>query len=207
MKNKSVLFLMFLIFVSCEKKMAVLPFYDSPDFTPNWEYPDDDSFHKIRSFNLIDQKGKEFTEKNIDGKISVVDFFFTTCPGICPKMTNSMSSVANEFKDDNSIMILSHTVTPDKDTPSVLNDYANKKNIDYSHWKLVTGTRDEIYNLGRKYYFVEEDLGEEKTDEDFLHTENFILLDKNRRIRGIYNGLDNEAIIQLIADIKTLKKE
>ena len=197
----------FLLFVSCSKSEIKLPYYNTADYTPIWEIEDIDSFHKIRNFNLIDQKGKSFTEKDIENKISVVDFFFTSCPGICPKMTDNMEIIAKEFKKDNSVLILSHSVTPETDTALVLEEYGEKKNIDYNQWKLLTGTRDEIYNLGRKFYFIEEDLGETREDDDFLHTENFVLLDKNKHIRGIYNGLDVTAINQLIKDIKILKEE
>lgn len=197
----------FFILTSCNKSEKKLPYYNSADYTPIWEVDAIDSFHKIRNFNLIDQKGKPFTEKNIENKICVVDFFFTSCPGICPKMTTNMEIVAKAFKNDNSVIILSHSVTPETDTPLVLEEYGEKKNIDYNQWKLLTGTRDEIYNLGRKFYFIEEDLGETREDDDFLHTENFVLLDKKKHIRGIYNGLDVTAINQLIKDIITVQEE
>lgn len=207
MRISNLLVIVLFTLSSCKDNSNKLPYYNSADFTPVWEVSDFDSFHKIRNFNLIDQKGKAFTEKNIEGKICVVDFFFTSCPGICPKMTNSMAIIAKEFSKDDNFLILSHSVTPDKDSVSVLADYGEKKGIDYNRWKLLTGKKEEIYNLGRKFYFVEEDLGEKKTDDDFLHTENFVLLDKNRMIRGIYNGLDITAVNQLIADIKILEKE
>lgn len=198
----SVLFL-----YSCSKTENKLPFYNSADYTPVWDVKNMDSFHKIRNFSLRDQKGNPFTEKNIENKICVVDFFFTSCPGICPKMTANMEIIAKTFKEDNSVLILSHSVTPETDTPKILEEYGQKKNIDYNQWKLLTGSRGEIYNLGRKFYFIEEDLGKTREDDDFLHTENFVLLDKNRHIRGIYNGLDMTAINQLIKDIKILKEE
>lgn len=191
--------------ISCSNSEHKLPYYNTADYTPVWEVDDIDTFHTIRNFNLIDQKGQAFTEKDMDDKICVVDFFFTSCPGICPKMTTNMELIAKEFKNDNSVMIVSHTVTPETDTASVLNEFAQKKNINYKQWKLLTGTRNEIYDLGRRFYFIEEDLGENKDDTDFLHTENFVLLDKNKHIRGIYNGLDITAIYQLIKDIKKLK--
>ncbi|MCG9791684.1 SCO family protein [Flavobacterium algicola] len=196
-----------LVVISCKEEVRKLPYYNSSDFTPIWEKPEADSFHKIRPFNLVDQEGELFTEKSLDGKISVVDFFFTTCPGICPKMTNSMSKIQETFKEDDNVLLISHSVTPEKDDISVLAAYAKKKNIQYNKWKLLTGDKEEIYNLGRKFYFVEEDLGEDKGSSIFLHTENFVLIDKNRIIRGIYNSLDPSSMEALIEDIKVLEEE
>jgi protein SCO1/2 len=193
--------------VSCKDNKKRLPYYDTPDFTPKWEMSNEKTFHQIRPFKLINQENKLFTEKDIEGKICVADFFFTSCPGICPKMTNSMADIQKEFINDDEIFLLSHSVTPDKDSVSVLKKYAIEKKIDFKRWKLLTGNKDEIYNLGRKYYFVEEDEGVKKGDDIFLHTENFILIDKKRHIRGIYNGLDPNSIQNLIRDIKVLKSE
>ena len=193
--------------ISCQEKTRKLPYYKSSDFVPVWDSPEIESFHKIRPFKLEDQEGKQFSEKDLDGKISVVDFFFTSCPGICPKMTNSMSKIQEEFKNDDQVQMISHSVTPDKDSVSVLAEYAQKKKIQYSKWKLLTGSKEEIYNLGRKFYFVEEDLGENNDSSIFLHTENFVLIDKNRIIRGIYNSLDPNSMTSLNEDIKVLEKE
>ena len=136
----------------------------------------------------------------------MADFFFTTCPGICPKMTANMSVVADKFKNDTTVLFLSHSVTPSIDSVAQLKKYALDKNIG-KNWHLVTGNKKEIYDLGRQAYFVEENLGEPKGLDDFLHTENFVLIDKNKHIRGIYNGLNKNSVMQLIEDIKTLKKD
>jgi protein SCO1/2 len=196
-----------IIFLSCKEKNQVLPYYDTPDFTPKWDIKNKTLFHTIRPFNLISQENRIFTEKDIDGKICVADFFFTTCPGICPKMTKSMSNIQKEFINDDEVLLLSHSVTPEKDSVSVLKKYALEKNVNFKRWKLLTGNKNEIYDLGRKYYFVEEDEGIKKGNDMFLHTENFILIDKQRHIRGIYNGLDPNSINNLINDIKLLKLE
>lgn len=209
MKAKYLIIFICILFMSCKDTELTrkLPYYNTSDFTPVWELPTDKAFHKIRPFHLTDQEGKTFTEKNIENKICVVDFFFTSCPGICPKMTNSMSVLQKEFINDDSILLLSHTVTPEQDSSSVLAEYGKENNIQYKKWKLLTGTKDEIYNLGRKFYFVEEDLGENKDTSIFLHTENFVLIDKNRIIRGIYNSLDPTSMASLAEDIKVLQKE
>ena len=206
-----------LLFLSCKKtdhkeissKTDVLPYYNEASFTPKWIAAKSDqlkTFHTIPDFSLTDQNGKNITHKTFENKIYVADFFFTTCPGICPKMTSNMSLVQDAFKDDNNVLLLSHSVTPSIDSVAQLKKYAIDKEIG-KNWHLVTGDKKEIYDLGRKSYFVEEDLGKPKSIDDFLHTENFILIDKNKRIRGIYNGLSKNSVKQLIADIKTLKLE
>lgn len=200
-----------IIAASCSQKeeTKLLPYYDDAFFTPKWyakaeEVPSD--FHKIPSFGLKNQSGETVTEQSFENKIYVADFFFASCPGICPKMTANMTIIQEEFKTDDEVLLLSHSVTPAYDSVSVLNRYGSRNGVIPGKWHLVTGDRDEIYNLGRKYYFAEADLGLQKSSEDFLHTENFLLIDQNRHIRGIYNGLNKTAINQLIEDIKTLKK-
>lgn len=196
-----------LLLVSCKNNTQKLPYYDTPEFTPKWEIENEKSFHKIRPFTLIDQENQSFTEMDMDGKICVVDFIFTSCPGICPKMTRSMSDIQREFINDNEILLLSHSVTPDSDSVPILKQYAIKNEVKLKRWKLLTGDKNEIYELGRKYYFVEEDEGVARGNDVFLHTENFILVDKQRHIRGIYNSLVPNSMQDLIRDIRILKAE
>ncbi len=184
-----------------------LPFYDSAEFTPRWPADGTPVSHEIRPFRLVDQQSEPFTEADLRGRIAVVDFFFTTCPAICPLMATSMGDVQKAFLDDDRVVLLSHSVTPDTDTPEVLATYAEAHGVNVDKWKLLTGARSEIYDLGRRSYFVDEDLGGTRNEDDFLHTENFILIDGDRRIRGIYNGLDPDSIRSLIADIKVLARE
>jgi protein SCO1 len=194
--------------IACKQEaVRKLPYYDTADFTPKWQLPEKDTFHSIRNFNLLDQEGRAFSEKDIVGKICVADFFFTICPGICPKMTNSMSDLQNDFINDDDVLLLSHSVTPEKDNVAVLKRYGENKGVQYPKWRLLTGEKAEIYDLGRRYYFVEEDLGLKKDADEFLHTENFILIDKHRHIRGIYNGLDPNSMATLSKDIKVLRQE
>tara|TARA_R110002153_G_scaffold108564_24_gene249113 strand:- start:105 stop:767 length:663 start_codon:yes stop_codon:yes gene_type:complete len=215
MKNKIVYFLLLIGLIACkeskknESRVARLPFYNEPTFTPKWLDKKSNilvTFHKIPDFKLTNQNGEKITQKTFENKIYVTDFFFTTCPGICPMMTKNMTLVQEAFKDDNTVLMLSHSVTPSIDSVSQLKKYAIEKSVG-KNWHLVTGDKKEIYDLGRKFYFVEEDLGEPKGLDDFLHTENFVLIDKNKHIRGIYNGLNKNSVRQLIADIKTLKLE
>ena len=184
-----------------------LPFYDSADFTPKWHVSNASTFHQIRPFRLLDQDNAAFTERDLAGRIAVVDFFFTTCPGICPTMAVSMRALQREFLDDDRVILLSHSVTPETDTVEVLQQYATDHDVNAAKWKLLTGAKSEIYDLGRRFYFVDEDLGAARTEDDFLHTENFVLIDADRRIRGIYNGLDPDSMRALAADIRLLEDE
>ena len=206
MKYYYLILSLFVLF-ACNDDTRKLPYYNTPDFTPKWEMTNDKTFHQIRPFKLKNQDNQVFTEKDIEGKICVADFFFTSCPGICPKMTNSMGDLQKEFLNDDDILLLSHSVTPEKDNVTFLRKYAKEKKVNSKRWKLLTGEKNEIYNLGRKYYFVEEDEGVKKGNDVFLHTENFILIDKQRHIRGIYNGLDPNSMRNLIKDIAVLKLE
>lgn len=196
-----------------EKKSRVntLPYYEEATFTAVWMTEKEEKslqdFHQIPAFRLQNQNGEWITEQKFKNKIYITDFFFTSCPGICPKMTNNMLVLQEAFEENPNVLLLSHSVTPRQDSVAVLANYANIKGVKASKWDLVTGDRAEIYNLGRNFYFVEEDLGLEKAADDFLHTENFVLVDHNRHIRGIYNGLNKTAIQQLIADVKTLQEE
>lgn len=216
MKNSFFFLLLFSILLSCQEnkesdsRVDKLPFYEDPTFKAHWIADGDsllDNFHQISPFQLLNQDGATVTEKTFEGKIYVADFFFTTCPGICPKMTANMSDLQKEFLNDEEVLLLSHSVMPDYDSVAVLKSYADNKGIVSGKWHLVTGTQKEIYRLGRMDYFVEEDLGLEKSEDEFLHTENFVLIDHSRHIRGIYNGLNKASVKQLIVDIKALKKE
>ncbi len=196
--------------IEIEKENTVLPFYQEATFTPNWLTPNDEElkgFHRIPSFELINQDGEKVTGETFENKIYITDFFFTICPGICPKMTANMSVLQEAFLGNDDVLLLSHSVMPEHDSVSVLKRYAEEQRVISGKWHLVTGERSEIYNLGRDAYFVEEDLGLEKEKEDFLHTENFVLIDKNGFIRGIYNGLNKASIKQLMTDVETLLAE
>jgi protein SCO1/2 len=163
-------------------------------------------FHRIADFALLNQYGDTITQKSFDDKIYITDFFFTTCQTICPIMTNHMEQIQQEFKDDKEVMLLSHSVTPEIDDVPVMYEYAKKHNAIKNKWHLVTGDKKEIYDLARKSYFTTKTDGD-GGKYDMIHTENFVLVDKEKRIRGIYDGTDPEEIEKAISDIKTLKKE
>ena len=163
-------------------------------------------FHKIKDFSLVNQNGEKITNENYRDKIYIADFFFTTCQGICPIMKENMIILQDKYKDDDQVYLLSHTVTPEIDTKEVLKKYSLEKGVIDSKWNLVTGDKKQIYNLARKSYLVAEDIEESKLFE-MIHTENFVLVDPERRIRGFYDGTDQESMNALIYDIKVLKKE
>ena len=160
-------------------------------------------YHKISDFELTNQNGQKITQEFYSNKIYVADFFFTTCQDICPIMTKNMFRLQEELKDDNDILFLSHTVIPEVDTVQQLKKYAVENNVDDSKWNLVTGEKKQIYDLARKSYLAVEDAEYGKFD--MIHTENFILIDKQRQIRGFYDGTNDDEIEQLISDIKILK--
>jgi protein SCO1/2 len=163
-------------------------------------------YHKIADFSLINQNGKTITQEDYKNKIYIADFFFTTCPTICPIMTDHMYQIQKEILDDDEVMLLSHSVTPKIDTVAQLKRYALKKGVNDKKWNLVTGDKKQIYELARKSYLAVKSIG--NGDEyDMIHTENFMLIDKERRIRNYYDGTDPEAIKQLMKDLETLKKE
>ena len=163
-------------------------------------------FHKISSFELVNQNNQTVTNEFYDGKIYIADFFFTTCPGICPIMKDNMIDLQDEFLDDDQVYLLSHTVTPEIDSVSVLKDYSIEKGVLDYKWNMVTGDKKQIYELARKSYLVAEDI-ETSSDYDMIHTENFVLIDPERRIRGFYDGTDKESMKQLVKDVYILKQE
>lgn len=162
--------------------------------------------HKIADFSLINQNGENITQEDYKDKIYVADFFFTRCQSICPIMTNNMAKIQMKFKEDNSIMFLSHSVTPIMDSIPVLREYADMKGVIDSKWNVTTGDKKHIYELARKSYFAVVDEGD-GGDQDFIHTENFVLVDKKRQIRGYYDGTNEEEMVELVEDIKLLQEE
>ena len=199
------------LIISCKKDNPVLPYYNTPEFDPVFvqdvkELPSKIP-HQISDFSFKDQNNQTITQKDIEGKIHVANFIFTTCGSICPKMINHMERVSSAFPGDQEVVLLSYSVTPWIDSVGRLNKYAKENGISSENWHLLTGSRAKIYELARQSYFAEEDMGYTKDSTEFLHTEHFILVDHNKRIRGIYNGTLQLEIGQLIKDIEELKKE
>lgn len=161
-------------------------------------------YHSIADFKLVNQNGDTITQNTYANKIYVADFFFTTCPSICPVMTANLAEVQDEFKDDNEVLLLSHSVTPEIDSVAQLKKYAIEKGVIDQKWNLVTGDKKQIYELARKSYLAVMDDGDGGAY-DMIHTENFMLIDKERRIRGYYDGTNKEEVEKLIRDIEILK--
>ena len=161
-------------------------------------------YHSIADFKLINQNGDTISQADYADKIYVADFFFTTCPTICPVMTANMADIQQIIKDDDEVMLLSHSVTPEIDSVPQLKKYALEKGVIDAKWNLVTGDKKQIYELARKSYLAVLTDGD-GGPYDMIHTENFILVDKERRIRGFYDGTSSEEVAQLLEDLKVLK--
>jgi protein SCO1 len=162
--------------------------------------------HKVAAFELINQNGDTITQEEYRDKIYVADFFFTRCQTICPVMTNNMGKLQEVFKNEDDIKFLSLSVTPVIDSIPILRAYADEKGVIDAKWNITTGDKKHIYELARKSYFTVLDEGD-GGDQDFIHTENFVLVDKKQQIRGFYDGTDIEDIQRLISDIRILKNE
>lgn len=162
--------------------------------------------HTIGDFKLINQNGEKISQEDYKGKIYIADFFFTRCQTICLVMAYNMSELQNHYKNDEEIMFLSHSVTPTIDSVSVLRAYADKKGVIDGKWNVTTGDKKHIYDLARKSYFAVLDEGN-GDENDFIHTENFVLIDKENHIRGVYDGTEKENMQKIIDDISLLKEE
>lgn len=163
-------------------------------------------YHRIANFRLTNQNGHIVTQQDYENKIYVADFFFTTCPSICPIMTDNMGYVQSQIFDDPNVKLLSFSVTPEIDSVPQLKKYALEKGVKDEKWNLLTGDKKEIYTLARKSYFVAKEDGD-GGPHDMIHTENFVLIDPDKRIRGYYDGTDRAAMQTLLEDMTTLKNE
>lgn len=197
------------LFYNALKPQKTLPIYNPADVNP--ELVDSTvqfvaKYHTIADFSFTNQNGKTITQKDYEGKIYVADFFFTTCGSICPIMTTNMIDVQKAFVNNPKVMILSHTVTPEIDSVPVLKKYALEKGVIDSKWNLVTGDKKDIYSMARKSYLAVK-LGKPEELYDMVHTENIVLVDAERRVRGFYDGTKKEDIQKLIEDIQWLLTE
>ncbi len=193
--------------VSCNQtSKKQLPVYNPSDFNPELvdrSLLNTSENHTVTDFKLINQNGKTITQEDYKNKIYVVDFFFTSCPTICPIMTDNMGKLQKKFIDNSEIMFLSLSVTPKIDSVAVLRKYADNKGVIDAKWNITTGDKKHIYELARKSYFAVVEQGDGGL-QDFIHTPNFILVDKKKQIRGVYDGTDDSEILRLIDDIKIL---
>ena len=196
-----------LCIVSCNQtSKKQLPVYNPSDFNPELvdrSLLNTSENHTVADFKLINQNGQTITQEDYKNKIYVVDFFYTSCPSICPIMTDNMGKLQKKFIDNSEIMFLSLSVTPKIDSVAVLRKYADDKGVIDVKWNITTGDKKHIYELARKSYFAVVEQGDGGL-QDFIHTPNFILVDKKKQIRGVYDGTDDTEILRLIDDIKIL---
>lgn len=196
-----------ILFAACNSEQKKLPIYGQRETVVkqvDGKEVTDTIYHTIPAFNTVDQYGDSVTDKTLDGKIYVADFFFTSCPSICPIMHRNMLNVYAAFKDVADFNIISYTIDPKHDSVAVLKNYADKLGINDKKWLLLQGNKDEIYKLSESYLVKKP---EEDAKEQFIHDGYFLLIDKQKRIRGSYDGTDVKQVEQLIADIKTLQTE
>lgn len=194
------------LFYNALKPEPSLPVYQPADFNP--ELVDSTvqhvrKYHTIRDFSLTNQNGEQVSQDNFRDKVYIADFFFTTCPSICPIMTKNMADLQEELSDETDVRLLSHSVTPEIDSVARLKEYAVENGVDDRKWDLVTGDKKEIYDLARKYYLVAKTDGD-GGPYDMIHTENFVLVDKEKRIRGTYDGTNKEDMEKLLEDVRIL---
>lgn len=188
------------------KNTSELPVFNPSDFNPELvdvSLQNEVNDHIVAEFELLNQNGKTVTQRDYEGKIYVTDFFFTRCPSICPIMSNNMEKLQNTFLDTDDVMFLSLSVTPKLDSIPILKKYAKKHGAIDEKWNITTGDKKHIYNLARKSYFAVVNEGDGGL-QDFIHTPNFILVDKQKQIRGVYDGTKNEEIERLVKDMKKL---
>jgi protein SCO1 len=196
------------LFYSALKPSKTLPIYNPTDVNP--ELVDStvqyvSKYHTISDFSFTNQNGKTITQKEYEGKIYVADFFFTTCGSICPKMTTNLVDVQKAIQNNPKVMLLSHTVFPETDSVPALKAYAEKYGVIDAKWNLVTGDKKDIYTMARKSYLAVK-LGRPDQLYDMVHTENFVLVDQKRRVRGFYDGTKKEDVERLIEDINWLSE-
>ncbi len=199
---KSLVLVLFLCFIiGCKEHHERLPFLGTPNVQNH-----DTVYPKIRPFLFVNQDGKQVTDKTFENKIYVADFIFLSCPTICPKMNKELNKVYLKFKNDKDVMFLSHTIDPMNDTVERLKLYSESNNISSSKWHFVTGNKDSIYDIATKNYFSTA-YKDSKEPGGYIHSGGLLLIDKNKYIRGVYDGTNPKETLRLIKDIMLLKLE
>lgn len=185
-----------------QKPIRTLAYFGQKQYQKNA----DTTFHTVQPFDFINQYNEKVTEETVKDKIYVVDFFFTTCQSICPIMSSELERVYKKFGNRNDFLILSHTVSPEEDSINVLMDYAKLHNVKDKKWLFLTGEKKQLYSMARKSYLLNNETGN-GDENDFIHTQNFALVDKERHLRGFYDGTDSIEVTRLITDINLLLEE
>lgn len=193
-----------------EKELAVINPIDLNSEMVDVELRTKGKDHYIADFDLINQEGEAFSSKSVSKKIWVVEYFFASCMGICPIMNEQMKRIQSAYYSDTNVVILSFTVDPENDTPKVLKEYANTHESVAGKWFFLTGNKESIYKLARKSFFLlkpAEAKNQGDVGSDFIHTNNFVLIDENKQIRGYYDGTNRNEVDELIEDIAILQNE
>jgi protein SCO1 len=185
-----------------QKPIRVLPYYGQKKYSNN----KDTTFHTVKPFCFINQYNEKTTEETVKNKIYVTDFFFTTCQSICPIMSSELERVYKSFATNKDVLILSHTVSPEEDSINVLMSYAKLHGVNDKRWLFLTGEKKHLYEMARKSYLLNAEEGNGDED-DFIHTQNFALVDKESHLRGFYDGTDSVDVTRLIVDINLLLQE
>lgn len=197
-------FIIAVLFVSCQEQKisSGLPYYGPKETNEKG----DTVYHQVPAFSFVNQDGEITNQEDVNGKIYVADFFFVKCEGICPKMAKQLQRVQQRFRNDSTVMFISHTVNPEEDSVEVLARYAAELKADTKQWTFVTGGKKELYDMARNGYYLTVLKGDGGPD-DFIHSENFILVDPGKRIRGIYDGTNPAEVDRMMRDIAMLKQE
>lgn len=204
------LLLIFSFLYSCKQSVRELPFYIDTTYTPRWIKQSDQGYNsipQIGSFQFTNQFGASVTNETVRGKVYLADFFFTTCPSICPMMTDNMQTIQEAMTEHEDFLLLSHSVMPWVDSVPVLLEYANLHEAIKGKWHFLNGDADTTYSLARKSYLADEEFGYTNEELDFLHTDKFVLVDRKQRVRGIYSGIIQENIERIISDAEQLLLE
>jgi protein SCO1/2 len=194
----------------CGKNISEVPYYNTPDFTPLWissKDADEKNIHKVNDFVFTNQDGKRISMNELKGKIYIANFFYTTCTGICSRMTQNLLKIQNTFVNNDNVKMISFSVMPKSDSVPQLKSYETSYKIKNDKWHLLTGNKSDIYNLARRSYFAEENEGYNSDSTQFLHTEHVLLVDRKGYLRGVYNGTLPLEIDRLTDDIKILLSE
>jgi len=197
------------LLASCTEQARELPILgrrEAVTKTVNGETVTDTVYHRIPAFSFTNQDSLTVTEQTFANKIYVADFFFTTCPSVCPRMQEQLSRVYRVFKDNPKVMYLSHTIDPEFDSVARLKDYARLLDADSTKWHFVTGPKEVVHQMAQKHYMVSA-YEDENADGGFMHSALLVLVDEDRHIRGMYNGLEKESVDKLIADLRLLLRE
>ncbi len=194
---------------SGDKQKVMLPFFNSASLTPEWISPTSPAYnhiHAVAPFDLYDQEGNKVSDDTFKGNPYVANFFFTTCPGLCPKLGASFKSLQDSLQSGE-VKLVSHTVMPSYDSVAVLKRYADNNGVIAGRWFLLTGEKSQLYELARNSYFADKNFNDTGELSEFIHTENILLVDSQSRIRGVYNGTLTYEINRLLRHIKILQDE